>query len=105
MTTRRLWQYALWCALIPASLLAGCRLYEKPTYERLSYAPSVKTKKVLFIGNSLTFYNDLPGMLQQLSAREPQPLEVDSVTLANATLADHWSLTAARKHVQRGGWD
>src|SRR5689334_13323400 len=103
MTIRKLWQYALWCTLLPASLLAGCRLYEKPTYERLAFSPGTKTKKVLFIGNSLTYYNDLPGLVQQLSARESQPIEVDSVTLPNATLADHWTLTAARKHLERGG--
>ena len=98
----RLSRRLLWFALLPLSLLAGCRLYEAPIYQHL--APHARVQKILFIGNSLTFYNDLPGLLEQLSAREDQPLLQDNVTFANASLAFHWNFTAARRHLDQGGW-
>jgi len=89
-------------ALFLVTLLAGCRLWQAPIYPRSDYASGVRPLHILFIGNSLTYYNDLPGLVGQLSAGEAQPLRVDSVTLFNATLQDHWTITAARKHLERG---
>jgi hypothetical protein len=104
-TLLRIFRRALWCALLPASLLSGCRLSEQPIYPRLSYATNVRPIRVLFIGNSLTYYNDLPGLVQQFSAREEHPMVIDAVTVANATLDFHWNYSAAKKHLERGGWD
>jgi hypothetical protein len=42
-------------------------------------------RRVLFVGNSLTFTNDLPG---QVHALDPH-VEVDSVTVGGASLEDH----------------
>lgn len=62
--------------------------------------------KVLFIGNSLTFQNDLPGMIKSLAGRAapPLPLEVHSSTFGGATLERHWEKGDALKLIQRGGW-
>lgn len=35
---------------------------------------------VLFIGNSYTYYNDLPGMLSRLAAENGREIQVDAVT-------------------------
>ncbi len=101
----RICRRVLWRGLLPLSLLTGCRLYEPPIYPRLALAPNVRPLRVLFIGNSLTYYNDLSGLVQQLSMKEERPLEVDSVTVANATLAFHWTSSSARKRLQRSRWD
>jgi len=47
----------------------------------------------LFVGNSLTYVNDLPGTLQRLAAATPlhAVLTVYTVMGGGATLADHWS--------------
>ena len=65
-------------------------------------APSIR---VLFIGNSLTSANDLPGMLGTLSrtAGGP-PVDCESVAFPNYSLEDHWNRGDAAKAIARGGW-
>ena len=47
---------------------------------------------VLFIGNSLTYVNDLPGTLSRMAASTPSHREINvrSVTAGGATLSAHW---------------
>ena len=49
------------------------------------------TLHVLFIGNSYTYVNDLPGMLQHISetAGVPPNILTQQVTVGGATLASH----------------
>lgn len=62
--------------------------------------------RVLFIGNSYTYVNDLPHQIQRLaeSAEEELPLEVVSITPGGMTLEHHWSTGAARRVIRQGGW-
>lgn len=46
--------------------------------------------KVLFIGNSLTYYNDMPLMLQAIAAQAGKVLVADAITLPGAALEDHF---------------
>ena len=48
--------------------------------------------RVLFVGNSYTFVNDLPAMVRQMSvdAGQPRPLDVKHVTFSGASLEEHW---------------
>lgn len=61
---------------------------------------------VLFIGNSLTYANDLPGILQAM-AHESGGVEISvtSVTYGGAGLQDHWLGGEAVRVIRRGGWD
>lgn len=62
--------------------------------------------KVLFIGNSLTFGNDLPGMLKTLAA-DADPamrIEVSSITHPGLTLEKHWKRGEAQKAIREGEW-
>ena len=52
-------------------------------------APATRKLRVLFVGNSLTFVNDLPGMLVSVASSDPQnpvQLEVGSNTIPDASL-------------------
>jgi hypothetical protein len=56
--------------------------------------------RVLFVGNSYTFGNDLPWMVRGLAAAEKgaRPLEVESIAIGGATLRNHLeSSTVAEK--------
>lgn len=63
--------------------------------------------RVLFIGNSLTYYNNLPRMLEQLAASSnvPRKLETRLVAFGGATLRSHWERGQALKAIREGGWD
>jgi hypothetical protein len=61
---------------------------------------------VLFIGNSLTYENDLPAMLRVLfdSAGLPRA-RVVAVAKPNFGLEDHWVGGDSHTMIARGGWD
>lgn len=71
-----------------------------------SLTAATPPRRVLFVGNSLTYFHDLPGMVAALSRREDgaPALEVEAVTLPNASLEDHWARKEARRAIERGGW-
>jgi len=61
--------------------------------------------RVLFIGNSLTYANDLPLIVQALAKAAGQPMYVDSVTFGGYSLDDHWNSGEALKAISRQTWD
>lgn len=66
-----------------------------------------QTLRILFIGNSYTYVNDLPRTLQSmaLAASPPAAVEVGSVLLGGATLKRHWGDSTTVDLIRRGGWD
>jgi Domain of unknown function (DUF4886) len=61
--------------------------------------------KVLFVGNSYTHCNDLPGMLQDLACAAGKSLETASVTSGGKTLEWHWYNPETRDAIDAGDWD
>lgn len=61
--------------------------------------------RVLFIGNSLTAANDLPGEVQALATAEGLGWEVQAEQLGGAGLEDHWQRGSAQTRIQSGHWD
>lgn len=50
--------------------------------------PAKETElRVLFLGNSLTYYNDMPALFRELALSEGKKIYVDSVTKGAATVA------------------
>ncbi|MCC6875316.1 MAG: hypothetical protein IT378_13500 [Sandaracinaceae bacterium] len=63
--------------------------------------------RVLFVGNSYTRYNDLPGMVAEMSQSVPDgPLVVPTaLTKLGATVRRHWIQRQARVRIERGDYD
>lgn len=76
-------------------------------------AASNRPVRVLFIGNSYTFFNDLPHMFGNLSLHLRQPVEVDTEMVApgGSSLFQHGNLSlpmgqaTAAALAEPGGWD
>lgn len=64
-----------------------------------------KTMKILFIGNSYTYVNDLPGLLTAMMAQKGIKLETKAVVPGGCTLERHWNGKDARAAIGEGGWD
>jgi hypothetical protein len=62
-------------------------------------------QRVLFIGNSYTFYNDLPRIVSRIADESGARIEVDSVTVGGASFRTHWEGGTAVPRVQMGPWD
>jgi len=80
---------------------AGCL----PQRSVVPGAPTGPGLHVLFIGNSLTYVNNLPGILEALadSAHEPL-LETRMVAKPDYSLEDHWNDGDARRAITAGRW-
>ncbi len=63
------------------------------------------TLRVLFIGNSYTYVNNLPGLVMALSAGEAKPLDAEMVVEGGATLDQLWAEGDALAAIRRGNWD
>ncbi len=68
-------------------------------------ATSAQPLRILFIGNSLTFTNDLPGMLQSIAATESPSLQSDSVTFPGVSLDFHKLTGIAHTKLHAHPWD
>lgn len=60
---------------------------------------------VLFIGNSYTYCNDLPGMLQDVSRACGKRVETAMVASGGKTLEWHWYNPATLDAIAEPGWD
>ena len=62
---------------------------------------------VLFIGDSYTYVNDLPGMLQQIAATAgvPPTIATGQVAVGGATLEDQWDGGVAEAQIRAQPWD
>ena len=61
--------------------------------------------RVLFIGNSLTYTNDLPAMVQVMAESAGTPLVTAMAAEAGMSLEDHWTRGRARAMLASGRWD
>lgn len=84
--------------LVVAAFVAACA---PPMSTGEASRPEVD---VLFVGNSLTAANDLPGMVAEIARREGRELSVASITSPGASLEDHWNAGVAGR-IERVGAD
>ena len=62
--------------------------------------------RILFIGNSLTYANDLPSLVRDLGRSDPsRQVTVGSVAYPNFSLVDHWDRGDAQRAIADGPWD
>jgi hypothetical protein len=61
--------------------------------------------RVLFVGNSLTYVNDLPALVGQIAKGDGLELRTATVAYPNYSLADHLARGDAARELARGGWD
>lgn len=61
---------------------------------------------MLFIGNSITYWHDIPGIVAALAdSAGIEVHEVESSTRGGWSLRSHWNFDLTRNLVSRGGWD
>lgn len=61
---------------------------------------------VLLIGNSLTYWNDMPQLLGELlESADIGPVHIRSVAFPDFGLQDHWVEGTARRAIALGAWD
>ena len=61
--------------------------------------------KVLFIGNSFTQRNDLPGLIAKLASARGREMQHQLITAGGASLRRHWNAGHARSAISEGHYD
>jgi hypothetical protein len=62
--------------------------------------------RILFVGDSYTYVNDLPGMLSHIAATSgtPPTITTDEVVQGGARLVDQWNNGIAQTRIREGGF-
>ncbi len=60
---------------------------------------------MLFLGNSLTYYNNLPELVKLIAACDSVKLTYHSISLPNYALIDHWNDGKAQQEIKSGGYN
>lgn len=87
------------CPIVLVILLFGWQnilAQEKPAKEKL---------KVLFVGNSLTYYNNLPEIVAQLANSRKHKFAYKMIAYPNFSLEDHWNKGEVQKALAKEKWD
>lgn len=92
-------------AALAAAVLMGCGSSSATASEPCDTGES-GAKRILFIGNSLTYFNGLPHMFAALadSAGEIPP-RVDEIAYPDFGLQQHWEDGRAEDAIRTGCWD
>ncbi len=62
-------------------------------------------RRVLFIGNSLTYVNDLPAVVRALASSAGASITTESVVQGGYSLEDHWNDGVAAWELNNQSWD
>ena len=71
----------------------------------MAKSPRARSINMLFIGNSFTQRNDLPGLLAQMAAARNLSVRHELISVGGASLRTHWNAGRAAKSIATGGYD
>jgi hypothetical protein len=71
-----------------------------------AFAQEAPAQRLLFIGNSLTYTNNLPQLVEAVFTSAGAPASAEMVAMPGVSLFDHWysPRREAEKAIARGGW-
>jgi hypothetical protein len=64
-----------------------------------------KAINILFIGNSFTERNDVPGLLAEMAAAQDVCVKHELISVGGASLRTHWNAGRAAKAIAKGEYD
>ncbi|HYC31571.1 MAG TPA: hypothetical protein VEB59_04735 [Gemmatimonadales bacterium] len=93
-------------ALRPANLAVAVAGFLTAAFACSASAPTEPVERsILFIGNSLTYMNDLPAMMERIGEAAGDPVRVGEVTGGNMAVIDHVNrMSEAIPVIDTGGW-
>lgn len=71
----------------------------------MAKCPEIVALKALFIGNSFTARNNVPGLIEEMAAARGKQFEHLLIQAGGASLRMHWNKGEAQKEIQRTRYD
>ncbi len=110
LQSQRKMRWILWTstAAVIVAVPVGLHLYRQPRLVVYANSNLPEALKVLFVGNSLTYYHDMPAIMIGLIRQEQpdRPLKVAMLTGPGASLQDHYRSGKLKEVLQEHGpWD
>ena len=110
LQSHRKTRWILWAstAAVLVAVPVGLHLYRQPRLVMYATSNLDESLKVLFVGNSLTYYHDMPALMIGLIQQEQpdRPLKVAMVTGPGASLHDHYRSGKLKEVLEEHGpWD
>jgi hypothetical protein len=89
--------------LLTLTIFTACFPWEKAA-EHDIFQPGHKLH-ILFIGNSLTYSNDLPALIAELASMDNTTITYKMIAPGGYSLEDHWNSGGAQSEIMAGGYD
>jgi hypothetical protein len=107
MTRSTRWILTVLCACVAVFLMARLFGLGNSKAQDAETAEARKNgRRVLFIGNSFTYSNDLPSIVEALAAATGQKRFFhEEVVYGGYSLEDHWNEGRALQAISKGGWE
>jgi len=67
--------------------------------------PEFATVRILFVGNSLTYTNNLPQLVKEVGAKNNIRIQTEMLAYANYALEDHWNDGELQGLINTGKYD
>ena len=87
------------CILLLMTCMWGC------SGKEVSGNPLSKVIRILFVGNSLTYTNDLPALVKELGKADSMLIEYKTIAKPDYGLDDHLNEGAVQKEINKGKYD
>jgi hypothetical protein len=66
---------------------------------------SLKKINILFVGNSLTYVNDIPSLIKELGKQDGKTITYTSFLFPDYSLEDHWNEGKVKAEIEKGRYD
>jgi hypothetical protein len=86
--------------MVSRAALCGCLLFAGGFI-----SPASAAVRILFVGNSLVFVNDIPRLVSDLARSRGHAVECDSYSPGGYSLARHAADQNLVQRIKKGGWD
>jgi hypothetical protein len=91
--------------LVIVSLCASVTFSQQPPQANAQQLPRAELH-VLFIGNSFTYFNNMPRLVEAISESVDGPrIKTEMVAIGGARLEDLWKQGSALTAIRKGHWD
>jgi len=80
-------------------------LFLNSSVDKKTLIDTEKAQRILFVGNSLTYTNDLPALVQEIGKMDGKKITFNEFLLANYSLEDHWNEGKVKAEIEKGDYD